>query len=91
MEAVAFGNLSTKGQICIPLELRKHWKEGERFVFFLDKDKNKLLIEKASNFSKKFEEDIKMAIRVEESFKRYDRGEFHSMKAEDFLEEIKKW
>jgi len=91
MEAVAFGNLSTKGQICIPVELRKHWKEGERFVFFLDKTKSKLLIQRANNFSKRFEDDIKQAIRVEESWKRYDKGEFQTMEFDDFIREIKKW
>lgn len=40
---------------------------------------------------KKIQEDLEFARRTEETYKRYEKGEFISMPADKFLEEMKKW
>ena len=39
----------------------------------------------------KKEEDLIFVKRIEEAWKRYKKGEFIEMEADEFLEEIKKW
>ena len=43
------------------------------------------------DFDENLEEDLEFAKRTEEAWKRYDKGEFASMDAEEFLKELKKW
>lgn len=36
-------------------------------------------------------QDLEFARRTKEAYKRYEKGEFISMPADKFLEELKKW
>ena len=81
--------MSSKGQIVIPLEMRENIKEGEKLV--LIKNKNQIIMKKASEMDKSLAEDLEFARRTEEAYKRYEKGEFISMPADKFLEELKKW
>ena len=81
--------MSSKGQVVIPIEMRKNFKEGDKLLVIEGKDQ--IILRKASKADKTFKEDIEFARRTEEAWKRYDRGEFKSMDAKDFLKEIKKW
>ena len=81
--------MSSKGQIVIPIEMRKGIKEGEKLV--LIKNKNQIIMKKASEMDKSLAEDMEFARRTEEAYKRYEKGEFISMPADKFLEELKKW
>ncbi|MBI4155289.1 AbrB/MazE/SpoVT family DNA-binding domain-containing protein [Candidatus Woesearchaeota archaeon] len=81
--------LSSKGQIVIPVEMRKDIREGEKLVII--RNKNQIIVEKVSEFSKKLEEDLEFARRTEEAWRKYEKGEFVEMEFDEFLKELKKW
>ena len=81
--------MSSKGQIVIPVEMRKNIKEGEKIV--LIKNNTQIIIKKASEMNKNLAEDLEFARRTEEALKRYEKGEFVSLPADKFLEALKKW
>ena len=86
---VGITRMSTKGQIVIPTDLRNEFPTGEKLIVI--KNKNQLIIKKASELESNLEEDLEFARRTEEAWKRYEKGEFISMDSEDFLAEIEKW
>jgi len=81
--------VSSKGQIVIPSSMRSDFKEGDTLLII--KDKNTILLKKADDLDEKFKEDLEFAKRTEEAYKRHERGEFKSMPAGKFLEELEKW
>ena len=86
---IDFTKMSSKGQVVIPLEMRKDIKEGEKLVII--KNGNQIIMKKASEMDKNLEEDLEFARRTEEAYKKYEKGEFISLPADKFLEELKKW
>lgn len=86
---ISITKMSSKGQVVIPVEMRKNIKEGEKIV--LIKNKNQIIMKKASEMDKSLAEDLEFARRTEEAYKRYEKGEFISMPADKFLKELKKW
>ncbi len=85
----AITKMSSKGQIVIPSEMRKGIPKGEKIV--LIKSNNHLILKKVSELDKNLKEDLEFAKRTEKAWKEYEKGEFISMKAEDFLKKLKKW
>ncbi len=81
--------MSSKGQVVIPLEMRKGIKNGEKLVII--KNKNQIIMKKASEMDKALADDLEFARRTEEAYKKYEKGEFISMPADKFLKELKKW
>ena len=81
--------MSSKGQVVIPQDMREGIKEGEKLVVI--KNGQQIILKKMDDFDKNLEEDLEFAKRTEEAWKAYERGEFISMDADDFLKEIKKW
>lgn len=86
---IAITKLSSKGQVVIPSEMRKDLKEGEKLI--LIKAGHQIILVKASELDEKLQEDIEFARRTEEAYKRYEKGEFISMNADNFLDELDKW
>ncbi len=86
---ISITKMSSKGQIVIPLEMRENLKEGEKIV--LIKNKNQIIMKKASEMDKNLAEDLEFARRTEEAYKRYEKGEFKEMDFDDFLKEAEKW
>jgi len=86
---VALTKMSSKGQVVIPAEMRKGIQEGEKLVII--QNKGQLIMKKASHLDKNLMEDLEFARQTEEAWKSYDRGEFKSMDAKDFLKAIEKW
>ena len=86
---IDFTKMSSKGQVVIPLEMRKDIKEGEKLLII--KNGEQIIMKKASSMDKNLEEDLEFARRTEEAYKRYEKGEFISLPADKFLEELKKW
>ena len=86
---ISITKMSSKGQIVIPLEMRSNIKEGDKLV--LIKNKDQIIMKKASDMDESLAEDLEFARRTEEAYKRYEKGEFISMPADKFLEELKKW
>ena len=89
MKSLSTTKLSSKGQVVIPLEMRKDIKEGEKLVII--KHGKQIILKKASEMDKNLEEDLEFARRTEESMKRFEKGEFKEMEFDDFIKEIKKW
>jgi len=86
---VALTKMSSKGQVVIPAEMRKGIKEGEKLIIIQNKDQ--LIMKKASKLDKNLIEDLEFAKRTEEAWKSYDKGQFKSMDAKDFLKALEKW
>ena len=89
MVEISITKISSKGQVVIPQEMRDKLKEGDKLVVI--KNNGQIILKKMEDFNKNLQEDLEFAKRTEEAWKRYDRGEFISMDAENFLKEIKKW
>ena len=81
--------MSSKGQVVIPAEMRKEFREGEKFVVI--KAGEHLILKTVAAFDKNIEGDIKFAQRTDEALERYEKGMFKSMDGEDFLRELDKW
>ena len=88
MTEIAVTSMSSKGQIVIPADMRKDLREGENFVIIRNKDQ--IILKKASAFRKQLAEDLEFARRTEEAWREYDKGKFKSMHADEFLAELKK-
>ncbi len=86
---IGITKMSTKGQIVIPNDLRADFKIGEKLVVI--KNKDRLIIKKASSLDKKFSEDIAFAKETEEAYQRIKSGKGTKMDFDDFIEEMKKW
>ena len=86
---IAITKLSSKGQIVIPSEMRDDFSVGEKLVII--KNGEQLILKKASDLGKNFEEDLTFAKRTEESLKRYEKGLYKEMNARDFVNELEKW
>jgi len=89
MVNISTTKMSSKGQVVIPLNMREGLKEGEEFVIV--RDENRIILKLARDFEENIKDDLEFAKRTEEAWKSYDRGEFISMDADDFIEEMKKW
>ncbi len=85
---IAITKMSSKGQIVIPSEMREDIIEGEKLLII--KNDTQLILQKATELNKKLEGDLKFARRTEEAYKKYEKGEFTSSSAEEFLKELKK-
>ena len=85
---ISITKMSSKGQIVIPLEMRENIKEGEKLV--LIKNKDQIIMKKASEMDKNLAEDLEFARRTEEAYKRYEKGEFISLPMRKFLKIMKR-
>ena len=89
MADVAITRMSSKGQVVIPAEMRRDFKEGEQFIVI--RNGKQLILKRAKDFGENLKDDLVFAKRTEEAWKRYERGELKSMNAKDFLKELEKW
>ncbi|MBI4147665.1 AbrB/MazE/SpoVT family DNA-binding domain-containing protein [Candidatus Woesearchaeota archaeon] len=88
MTDISVTSVSSKGQVVIPVELRGDLREGDRLIVI--RNKEQIILKKASAFRKHLAEDLAFARRTEEAWKEYDKGRFKSMSADEFLGELKK-
>ena len=86
---IAITKISSRGQIVIPADMRENLKEGEKLAIIRNNDQ--LILKKVSDFSSTLEEDLEFAKRTEKAYKKYDKGEFVEMDADDFFKEIQEW
>jgi len=89
MAQIDITRMSSKGQVVIPLEMRKSIKEGEKLVVIYNN--GQIILKKADDFDKNIEEDLEFAKRTEEAWESYERGEFTEMDFDEFIEEMKEW
>lgn len=81
--------MSSKGQIVIPVEMRRGLHEGDKIVVI--KNNGQLILKKASKLDENLKEDLEFARKTEEALKAYERGEFIKMDFDEFIEKAKKW
>ena len=81
--------LSSKGQIVIPLDMRKGFEVGEKLIVIREGDT--ILLKKAGKLDENFKEDLEFARRTEEAYKRIEAGEYISVDSENLFEEMMKW
>ena len=89
MAGISITKISSRGQVVIPQEMREDLEEGDKLVVI--KNNEQIILKKIEYFSKNLEEDLEFAKRTEEAWKAYDKGNFESMDAEEFLKQLKKW
>ena len=88
MADIEITKMSSKGQIVIPLEMRKGLKEGEKFVII--RAGKQLILKRVKDFDENIEEDLEFARRTEEAYKRIEAGKGITVGADEFLKELKK-
>ncbi|MCK4669773.1 MAG: AbrB/MazE/SpoVT family DNA-binding domain-containing protein [Nanoarchaeota archaeon] len=86
---IAITKMSSKGQIVIPVEMRRGLHEGDKIVVI--KNNGQLILKKASKLDENLKEDLEFARKTEEALKAYERGEFIKMDFDEFIEKAKKW
>jgi len=88
-EVPEIARLSSKGQIVIPLYLRKkiHAKEGTNFAVS-SVNGDMLILKKVKNPIT--EEDLRVAKEVEAAWKEIERGEYSTYSYDEFLEKLDK-
>jgi AbrB family looped-hinge helix DNA binding protein len=86
---IAITKMSSKGQIVIPVEMRKSFQEGDKIL--LIQTDEQLIMKKASTLDKALTSDLEFARRTEEAWKRIEEGKGIRMDFDDFLKEMKKW
>jgi len=89
MVEIDITRLSSKGQVVIPKEMRKQIKVGEKLLII--KNKDSIILKKASSMDEQLKEDLEFAKRTEEAYKRIESGEGIEMDFDDFIKEMKKW
>lgn len=85
---IAITRMSSKGQIVIPIELRKGIPKGEKLLIL--RNQKQLIIQRASGAKQNFDEDLAFARRTEEAWKRIERGEGIEMDFDAFMEKMRK-
>lgn len=86
---IALTKMSSKGQIVIPSEFREDIKEGEQLIII--KNDHQFILKKVSALNKNLKVDLEFAKRTEEAWERYEKGQFKSSTAKDFLKDLEKW
>ena len=85
---IALAKMSSKGQIVIPITMRKDISAGDEFLII--KDDDRIILKKISAVTSKLKDDMNFAKRVEKAWKAYKKGEFKSESANKFLKELEK-
>ncbi|MEK6895421.1 MAG: AbrB/MazE/SpoVT family DNA-binding domain-containing protein [Nanoarchaeota archaeon] len=86
MENIDIIKMSSKGQVVIPLNMRKDIKEGENLLVI--RNKGQIIIKKASNLDKQLKEDLEFAERTEKAWKEIEEGKGVRMSVGDFFKEL---
>ena len=80
--------MSSKGQIVIPNEMRKEFRGGEEFIII--KNGKQLILKSVHDFDENLKQDLIFAKRTEKAWKKYEKGEFKSIDADDFIKMLNK-
>lgn len=86
---VGITKISSKGQVVIPQEMRKKFKQGEKLLII--EENGQLILKSTKTLRKNLEEDIEFAKRTEKAWQEMDKGNYIEMDFDEFLEEAKRW
>jgi len=81
--------MSSKGQVVIPLDIRKKLNLGEGGVLAVSSKDNLVVFKRIEN--PLTEDDIKTFNDIKEAWKEIEEGKAKRMDSSDFLKEISKW
>ena len=81
--------ISSKGQVVIPLEIRKKMKLNDGETLAVSARDDLIVLKKIKDPVEK--EDLRTLIEIKDAWKEIQDGKFKRMKSEDFLKEINKW
>ncbi len=87
MEGISITKISSKGQVVIPLEMRKDLKEGDKLVVIRNSDQ--IILKKTDKFDKNIKEDLEFAKRTEAAWKEIGKGKYTKLSINDLIEEIR--
>ena len=80
--------MSSKEQVVMPNEMRKEFKEDEKFIII--KNEKQLILKSIKDFNENLKEDLIFAKRTEKAWKRYAKTGFIEMNSSDFIKILKK-
>jgi bifunctional DNA-binding transcriptional regulator/antitoxin component of YhaV-PrlF toxin-antitoxin module len=83
----AIAKMSTKGQLVIPLALRKEIKAGDSFL--LIKDETRFILKNLKTLAAELQDDFDFAEKTEKAWRDYDSGKFVTRTKEEFLKELR--
>lgn len=86
---VAITKISSKGQIVLPLEMRKDMTKGDKILII--KNKDQIIMKKAKDLDKNLEQDLEFAKKTNQALEEISKGKSKEMSFDDFIEEIEKW
>jgi len=89
MVEINITKISSKGQIVIPSDMRKDFRDGDKLLIIRDDDR--IILKKTTKISEQMKEDLEFAKRTDEAFKRIESGEGIKMNFDDFIQEMKSW
>ena len=83
----AIAKVSTKGQIVIPIPLRRNIQPGDEFLIV--RDDSRMILKNIKDIAQDLKEDLIFAERVEKAWQDYDKGKFVTKSKDDFLKELR--
>lgn len=81
--------ISSKGQIVLPLEIRKNFNLGEGEILSVSTKDNLIVLKKVDASLSK--EEIETFKEIKQAWKDIDEGRCKTMNSKDFLKEIEEW
>ncbi len=89
MVTIGTSKISSRGQVVIPKNMRKHFKEGEEIIFI--ENNNNIIIKSSNDTYKNFETDLTSSLEVKEAYERYEKNpeSFTKMEFDHFIKYLK--
>lgn len=81
--------MSSKGQIVIPISMRKDLDEGEQLVIIRDGDR--CILKPLADPEPALEDDIRFAERTERAYLEFEKGECTRKSDVDLLHTLSSW
>jgi AbrB family looped-hinge helix DNA binding protein len=89
MAEIDVTTISSKGQVVLPVSLRKGIRTGTRFLVIRHKDS--IILKRADKMDAALAEDLEFARRTGAAWEDYKKGKFTLKNKKDFLAELEKW
>ncbi len=83
---IALTKMSSKGQVVIPSEMRGDIHEGDKLIII--KNKDQLIMKKATSLDKNLKEDLEFARRTEEAYREIESGKGKRYSLEEFRKRL---
>lgn len=81
--------MSSKGQVVIPLRIRKRLQLQDGETLSVSTENNLIVLKKVHSAIEK--EDLKTLAEIKEAWKEIGEGKYRKTNSKDFLKEISQW